>query len=163
MKALRRSLHTASTAAGSATNPVYVNASGVATPCTYDLNKTVPADAVFTDTVYTHPTDGANTGSFGPSTDATATHGGTISVPYITVNSDGHVTAASTKTITLPSDSDTQVTNTLGTTTKFYLTGTTFDTTNTGTQYFDTGIYSTTTAGQLYVTSLALPSGIIIS
>ena len=44
--------HTASTAAGSATQPVYVNASGVATPVTYELNKTVPADAVFTDTTY---------------------------------------------------------------------------------------------------------------
>ena len=44
--------HTASTAAGSATQPVYINASGVATPVTYELNKTVPADAVFTDTTY---------------------------------------------------------------------------------------------------------------
>ena len=44
--------HTASTAAGSATQPVYINASGVATAVTYELNKTVPADAVFTDTTY---------------------------------------------------------------------------------------------------------------
>jgi len=42
--------HTESTAAGSATQPVYVNSSGVATACSYELNKTVPSDAVFTDT-----------------------------------------------------------------------------------------------------------------
>lgn len=37
------------TNAGSATNPVYF-ANGVPVKCTYNLNKTVPADAVFTDT-----------------------------------------------------------------------------------------------------------------
>ena len=37
------------TNAGSATNPVYF-ANGVPVACTYSLNKTVPADAVFTDT-----------------------------------------------------------------------------------------------------------------
>lgn len=44
--------HTASTAAGSSLQPVYVNSSGVATACTYELNKSVPSDAVFTDTTY---------------------------------------------------------------------------------------------------------------
>ena len=44
--------HTVSTAAGSSSQPVYVNSSGVATACTYELNKTVPSDAVFTDTTY---------------------------------------------------------------------------------------------------------------
>ena len=44
--------HTASAAVGSGTKPVYVNASGVATACDYELNKTVPADAKFTDTTY---------------------------------------------------------------------------------------------------------------
>lgn len=38
------------TAIGSATNPVYFNASGVPVACTYSLNKTVPSNAVFTDT-----------------------------------------------------------------------------------------------------------------
>lgn len=36
---------------GSATNPIYLNG-GTATACTYSLNKTVPSDAVFTDTTY---------------------------------------------------------------------------------------------------------------
>ena len=51
------------------------------------------------------------------------------------------------------SDTDTKVTNTLGTTTKYYVTGTTSTSTNTGTQTFDTGIYATTTAGQLNATT----------
>lgn len=35
---------------GSATKPVYTNSNGVITACTYELNKSVPSDAVFTDT-----------------------------------------------------------------------------------------------------------------
>ena len=34
---------------GSATQPVYIDSNGVATPCTYSLNKTVPSGALFTD------------------------------------------------------------------------------------------------------------------
>lgn len=49
--------------------------------------------------------------------------------------------------------SDTKVTNTLATTTKYYVTGTTSSSTNTGTQSFDSGIYATTTAGQLNATT----------
>ena len=44
--------HTASTAVGSATQGVYVASNGQATAMTYELNKTVPADAVFTDHTY---------------------------------------------------------------------------------------------------------------
>ncbi len=40
------------TSAGSTTQPVYFDG-GVPKACTYGLNKTVPADAVFTDTTYT--------------------------------------------------------------------------------------------------------------
>ena len=40
---------------GSATKPVYFNASGVPVACTYSLGANVPSDAKFTDTVYTHP------------------------------------------------------------------------------------------------------------
>ena len=52
-------------------------------------------------------------------------------------------------------NTDTKVTNTLGTTTKFFLCGTTSDKTNTGTLVFDTGIYASTTAGQLVTGSLS--------
>ena len=44
---------------GSATQPIYLE-DGVPTACTYELNKTVPSDAKFTDTVYTHPTTAGN-------------------------------------------------------------------------------------------------------
>lgn len=44
---------------GSATQPVYF-ADGVPVACTYSVNKTVPSDAKFTDTVYTHPTTSGN-------------------------------------------------------------------------------------------------------
>ena len=57
-------------------------------------------------------TSGATAGSYGPSANASPTHGGTFSVPYVTVDTYGRVTAASTKTITLPADSDTKVTST---------------------------------------------------
>lgn len=48
---------------------------------------------------------------------------------------------------------DVKVTNTLNTTAKAYVTGTTSATTNTGTQVFDTGVYLDTTAGQLVATT----------
>ena len=99
---------------------------------------------------------GVTAGNYGPSANATPAHGGTFSVPYVTVDAKGRVIAASTKTITLPSDNntDTKVTYTLGTTTKYYMGGPTATTTGTGGITFDTGIYATTTAGQLSVGSL---------
>lgn len=98
---------------------------------------------------------GVTANSYGPSTDASPAHQGTFTVPYFTVDAKGRITAASNKTITLPSDNntDTKVTNTLGTTTKAYITGTTSATTNTGTQIFDTGVYLSTTAGDLVATT----------
>ena len=103
-------------------------------------------------------------GSYGPSSNSTPSHSGTFSVPYITVDKYGRVTAASTKTITLPaaggtSDGNDKVTNTLATTTKFYLTGTSSATTNTGSQYFDTNIYSDTTAGKLVAKTMYASDG----
>lgn len=52
-------------------------------------------------------------------------------------------------------NTDTKVTNTLNTTAKAYVTGTTSATTNTGTQVFDTGVYLDTTAGKLVATTFA--------
>ena len=52
--------HTANTAVGSVTKPVYVAANGVATAITHSINSDVPANAKFTDTVYTHPTTSGN-------------------------------------------------------------------------------------------------------
>lgn len=52
-------------------------------------------------------------------------------------------------------NTDTKVTNTLNTTAKAYVTGTTSATTNTGTQVFDTSVYLDTTAGKLVATTFA--------
>ena len=54
---------------------------------------------------------GVTAGSYGPSADASPAHKGTFTVPYITVDAKGRVTAASTKTITLPADNNTTYTN----------------------------------------------------
>lgn len=48
---------------------------------------------------------------------------------------------------------DNKVTNTLNTSAKFYITGTTSDKTNTGGQVFDTGVYVDTAAGTLVATA----------
>lgn len=48
--------HSANTAVGSATKPVYVAANGVATPISYSVNADVPANAKFTDTTYSDAT-----------------------------------------------------------------------------------------------------------
>jgi len=51
--------------------PVYVAADGTATAVTYELNKTVPSNAIFTDTVTTATT----TGSGNAITSISATNG----------------------------------------------------------------------------------------
>lgn len=59
--------HTESTAVGSSTQPVYIASDGTATATSYSLNKSVPADAVFTDTTYSAfvGTDGTTAGTAG--------------------------------------------------------------------------------------------------
>ena len=60
---------------------------------------------------------GVTAGSYGPSANASPAHGGTFSVPYVTFDAKGRATAASTKTITLPSAPSTSVYSaTVGTT-----------------------------------------------
>lgn len=66
----------------------------------------------------------------------------------------GTITVKGTPTDLYCND-DTKVTNTLSTSTKFYITGTNSATTNTGTQYFDTGVYVDTTAGKLVATTVS--------
>lgn len=64
----------------------------------------------------------------------------------VSANASGVITITGT-------DTDTKVTNTLNTTAKAYVTGTTSATTSTGTQVFDTGVYLDTTAGMLTATT----------
>lgn len=52
--------HTANTAVGSATKPVYIAANGVATAITHSINADVPANAKFTDTTYSDATQSAH-------------------------------------------------------------------------------------------------------
>ena len=66
---------------GSTTQPVYF-ANGKPVATTYSLNKTVPADAKFTDTVYSHPTYTAKSSGF----------------YKVTVDSTGHVSATTAVT-----------------------------------------------------------------
>ena len=69
-----------SAAKGSATQPVYWNGSAW-TNTTYTLGKSVPADAKFTDTVYTLPTASSSTlGGIKLGTGLTATADGTVNV-----------------------------------------------------------------------------------
>lgn len=52
--------HTANTAVGSATKPVYIAANGAATAITHSINADVPANAKFTDTTYSDATQSAH-------------------------------------------------------------------------------------------------------
>jgi hypothetical protein len=49
-----------------------------------------------------HKNSGVTATNYGPSSNATPGHGGKFKVPYITIDAAGHITAASTKEITLP-------------------------------------------------------------
>ena len=53
-------------------------------------------------------TSGVTAGSYGPASAASPAHGGTFTVPKITVDAYGRVTGSSDITITLPSDNDTK-------------------------------------------------------
>ena len=104
---------------------------------------------------------GVTATNYGPSANASPSHGGTFSVPYITVDAKGRITAASTKTITLPADNntDTKVNVTLATTTKAYLLGTSTTPTSTATgvtALADTGVFLNTTAGGLTCAQLTV-------
>lgn len=95
------------TSAGSTTQPVYFDG-GVPKACTYGLNKTVPADAVFTDTTYTggtgisvSGTTIANTGVRTVTAGSTANQlsvntGGTTTT--ITINNVANATSATKAT-----------------------------------------------------------------
>jgi hypothetical protein len=61
----------------------------------------VPSDAKFTDTVYTHPSYTAATGV--PTANATPAFGGTFSVNQVSRDATGHVSAITSRTITIPS------------------------------------------------------------
>lgn len=88
----------------------------------------------------------------------TLTFGGTFTIPSVTYDAQGHITAKGTTTMTMPSNpnTDTKVNVTLGTTTKAYLLGTSTTPTSTAqavTSIADTSVYLGTGAGSLYATT----------
>ena len=106
---------------------------------------------------------GATAGSYGPSANASPSHGGTFNVPYLTVNAKGQVTAISSKTITLPTsgNTDAKVLQANSTTSSFrpillgYANGTdptTFeDCTNQS--YYNAKLYAQPSTGAIYSAS----------
>lgn len=97
-------------------------------------------DRYYTETEIDTKLDAVNSELDG-SIKALSVSGGTITY----TKNDG-----STGTITTQdNNTDTKVTNTLNTSSKAYITGTTSSTTSTGTQVFDTGVYLSTTPGEL--------------
>ena len=130
---------TATTFSGPLTGNVTGNCSGSSGSCTgnaatatqFSANKAVTLTGDVTGTASskagwsvatTLANSGVTAGSYGPSAAVSPAHGGTFSVPYVTVDAKGRVTAASTITITLPSDNntDTKVTQTVTTGNAYY-------------------------------------------
>ena len=123
---------------GSATVPVFFNANGVpeaitslslnaATATKFASSQKVKLEGDVTGEVssqagWTITTTLASTGvtatTYGPSANVSPTHGGTFTVPYFEVDAKGRIVSASTKTITLPTDNNTDTlvtqTNTTG-------------------------------------------------
>lgn len=170
--------------AGNAATPVYF-VNGIPTALKYTIETSVPANAKFTDTVYTHPTHTAKTSglykitvdSFGHVSATTAVVKSDIT--GLGIASDSVMTAATSSaagakglvpapaaganskflrgdgTWAVPTNTDTKVNVTLGTTTKAYLLGTSSTPTSTATgvtTIADTEVYLDTTAGQLVAT-----------
>nr|DAE28640.1 MAG TPA: hyaluronidase [virus sp. ctmTa7] len=80
---------------------------------------------------------------------------------YKTALSNGEINENEIYMTPEQSDADTKVTNTLNTTTKAYVTGTTSSSTNTGTQIFDTGVYLDRIAGRLTATSFKVGNAVL--
>ena len=103
----------------------------------FTIAASVPADAKFTDTTYTE---------FVGATESAAGKAGLVTAP---VSGDEVKFLRGDGTWAVPTNTDTNVTNTLDATAKAYITGTTSATTNTGTQVFDDAVYLDTEAGTL--------------
>ena len=52
--------------------------------------------------ILSHSNSGVTGGNYGPSANVSPSHGGTFTVPYISVNETGHIIKASNRTIILP-------------------------------------------------------------
>lgn len=94
--------------AGSELQPIYFK-DGKPVATAYTLNKSVPTDAKFTDTIYTHPTYPAKTGV--PTANQNPKHGESFTVTQPVSDESGHIIAMNSRTITLPSETQLSKTN----------------------------------------------------
>ena len=89
------------TDAGSTTQPVFFrDGIPVAIPCT--IEKSVPSDAKFTDTVYEHPAYTAKTGV--PDENQTPAFGSTFNISQPVSDETGHIIEMNTRVVTIPND-----------------------------------------------------------
>ena len=146
------------TTVGGTTTPVYLNA-GTPTALSYTIAKSVPSDAVFTDTKvtsvgnhYTPSADSSSALSVDASSTTSASWASTSLVTGVNISRDakGHVTGLTVDSIRMPANPSTSDTkNTAGATdisSKIYLIGATSQTDNPQT-YSDDQVYATN--GQL--------------
>lgn len=156
------------TGAGRFTNGLYGNLTGNATTATTattagsftsaqsialtgDVTGSASSQAGWSITT-TLKNSGVTADSYGPSANASPAHGGTFSVPYITVDAKGRITSASTKTITLPAsgNTDTKVTQTAVTASSYtYWRPLIFGASNSSTE----GFSPSTVTDQVYATN----------
>ena len=148
-----------SSTVGGTTTPIYLDG-GTPTPLSYTIAKSVPSNAVFTDTTYANGTgitigtgnaiNHSNSVTAGTAGTSSATSGSTLAVPYVTYDAQGHVTASGTHTHTVTGFSTTDTKNTAGSTdtsSKIFLVGATSQAANPQTYSHDTAFVDT--SGQL--------------
>ena len=102
------------TAIGGTTQPVYFKADGIPEKISYTINKSVPANAIFTDTTYSAGTglslsgttfnhsNSITAGTASGSSSKTLTYGGTFTIPTVKYDAQGHITEKGTTTMTMP-------------------------------------------------------------
>lgn len=101
---------------------------------------------------------GVTPGDYGSSTNAALGFSDVITVPHITVDKYGRVTSVTDVDLTLPDnpDTDIKVTTTQNNSAKYYLAGTTTESTSTNTLVHNTGVY--VSSNRLYAPSVNAPT-----
>lgn len=134
---------------GSATQGIYLD-NGVAKACTYTIAKSVPSDANFSNTTYSAGTGMSLSGTTfnhaasitaGTVGTSAASSGSTLTIPYVTYNATGHITATGTRTHTVSGFATSDTKNTAGSTdtsSKIFLIGATSQAANPQTYSHDT-------------------------
>ena len=105
-------------------------------------------------TTISHTTSGVTATSYGPSSNSSPSHGGSFSVPYFTVNSYGHITSASTRTITLPSSSGGYPTlSTYSSSTARYIVCSSSTSGSLSSAYVDSSVYVNMSSNSIYASA----------